>query len=368
MDFHGLHFANPNWLLGLIALPFAAAAIFFISRAKHTTLALGNPVLVEASSGLFSAQLIPPVLRFAVLALCLIAAARPQAGQKKVEEKRPVTDLFVALDVSYSMIQNDLKPNRITAAKKILADFLTKVQNVRLGLTIFAGVSFTQCPLTSDLEIVKRLLANVELTSIRVGGTAIGDALLSCLNRLKNGTGKQKTEEGKSDSLLSKWTKTDAAEEPANKNYQAIILLTDGGNNAGHVDPLTSAKIAVSQGVKVYTIGIGTKERVPAMGQYQDGHVGPYVDPRTGQVALTEPADMVLLTEISRLTGAKAYSATDNHSLQNILTEIARLEKREVSVTTHMEYQELAYLFLIAAFIILAFDMALEMTVLRTLP
>ena len=367
MDFHGIHFANPEWLLGLGVLPLAAAAVFFLSRAKHSTFFLGNPRVVEMAPGAFSAQAIPPSLRFLVLALCLVAAARPQSGQKKVEEKKPVTDLLVALDVSFSMVTDDLKPNRITAAKKILGEFLDKVQNVRVGLTVFAGASFTQCPLTSDVDIVKKLLANVDLTSVKVNGTAIGDALVSSLNRLQNGSGKSKETGEKKPSLASKWLGGGETEEEK-PNSQAIILLTDGGNNAGHIDPLAAAKIAVTRGVKVYTIGVGGKKPVPALGQYPDGHIGPYVDPRTGQVAMTEPADLGLLGEISRLTAGRSYAATDNKSLHEILTEIAKLEKRDVSVTTHWEYNELASFFLLAAFLILLFDIGLETTVLRTLP
>src|SRR5579872_1211467 len=205
MDFHGLHFANPSWLLGLPALPLAALAVYFLSLAKHKTFFLGNPKLVGEVSDPLSAQAIPPVLRFLVLALCLLAAARPQAGQKKVEEKKPVTDLFVAFDVSSSMLTNDLKPNRVTAAKKVLSEFLDKIENVRVGLTVFAGISFTQCPLTTDINVVKKLLANVEIGSVKIDQTAIGDALIACLNRLQNGSGKKQNQSDSSPSLVSKW-------------------------------------------------------------------------------------------------------------------------------------------------------------------
>ena len=368
MDIHGLHFADPVWLLGLGALPFIALAVFFISRAKHSTFALGNPRLVRSVSGIFSVQAIPTVLRLAVLVLCLVAAAKPQAGKKKIEEKRPVTDLFVALDVSGSMITNDLKPNRITAAKKILGEFLDQVQNARMGLTIFARFSFTQCPLTTDVGLVKQLLGNVELSSVKADGTAIGDALVSCLNRLKNGRGKLGSPTSDNPSVVSKLFGDKTAPEEEAANNQAIILLTDGGDNASQIHPLAAAKIAVAQGVKIYTIGVGSKDRVPALAMYPDGHVGPFIDQRTGLMALSEPADMGLLNEIARLTGGKSYAATDNHALQAILEEIAKLEKRDVSVTSHWEYQELASYFLLAAFLLLALDIGLETTLLRTLP
>jgi Ca-activated chloride channel homolog len=160
MDFSGIHFADPGWLFWLLLLPALMAVVWFLSRAKHSTLSLGNPRLVEWAPRFLSPQLVPWALRFLVLGLCLIAAARPQAGQKKVEEKKPVTDLFVAFDVSTSMLANDLKPNRVTAAKRILSQFLEKVQNVRIGLTVFTSISFTQCPLTTDISVMKQLLSN----------------------------------------------------------------------------------------------------------------------------------------------------------------------------------------------------------------
>jgi Ca-activated chloride channel homolog len=367
MDLQGFHFANPDWLLGLAFLPLAAIAVFFISRAKHSTLFLGNPRIVEMSPGFFSFQLVPWILRFLVLSLCLIAAARPQAGQKKVEEKKPVTDLFVALDLSSSMLTTDLAPNRVTAAKKILSQFLDKVENVRVGVIIFARIAFTQCPLTSDLNVVKQLLTNVDVFSVKLDGTAIGDALVACLNRLDKGSGKN-TDNSDSPSLMSKIFKATPTPGENVPNSQAIILLTDGGDNASHINPLVAAKIAASRGVKIYAIGVGSLKREMASYLLPNGKVQYPVDPRTGYIAMSDPVDMVLLKEIARITGAKAYSATDNHSLQEILDEIAKLEKRDVSVTTHWEYQELASYFLLTAFLILALDIVLETTVWRTLP
>ena len=372
MDSQAFHFADPLWLLGIPLAFLLVSAAMLVSRLRHSTLLVGNPRLVEMAPGFFSAQLIPWFLRLTVLILCFIAAARPQAGQKKVEEKMPVTDLFVDLDVSGSMITNDLKPNRITAAKHFLADFLDKVQNVRVGLTIFARISFTQCPLTNDVGVVKALLANVEPAphSIKLDGTAIGDSLVSCLNRLENGTGKKGETESQNPSFLSKWLEKGktSGESPESNNNQAIVLLTDGGNNAGNVDPLKAAQIAASRGVKIYTIGMGAKQSVPALYEYPDGHLGYVIDRRTGQIAMSEPVDMPLLRAIAQATGAKSYAATDNRSFQEVLDEIARLEKRDVSVTTHWEYNELASYFLLAAFLILLLDIGLETTVLRTLP
>jgi Ca-activated chloride channel family protein len=327
--------------------------------------------LVESASGFFSVQLLPWVLRFLVVGLCFIAAARPQSGQKKVEEKKPVSDLFVALDISSSMVTPDLKPNRITAAKKFLADFLDKVENTRVGLTIFARISFTMCPLTTDAQVVKQLLSNVKQApfSIKLDGTAIGDAIVACVGRL--GKGDPNAQDKKTPSVpsfLSALSDKPKEVETTSIRHQAIILLTDGGDNASHVDPLKAAQIAASRGIKIYTVGMGSLRPVPALFLRPDGSYQYAIDQRTGQVYMSEPVEMGILKEIARITGAKAYSAQDNRTFQAVLDDIAKLEKRDVSMTTRWEYNELSPYFLLAAFALLVLTLLLETTVLRTLP
>jgi Ca-activated chloride channel family protein len=363
-------FADPVWLWGLPVGLLLWVAGYLHSRARHSTLAVGNPQLVSSAPGFLSPDLLPWFFRLLVVALCLLAAARPQMGQKKVEEKMPVTDLFVDLDVSGSMITADLKPNRISAAKQFLADFLDQVQGVRIGLTIFARFSFTQCPLTTDTQVVKQLLANVQPAphSIKWDGTAIGDSLISCVNRLKNG-GSTKDGAGKDQpTFLSKWLKTEDDQEEGDSPNRAIVLLTDGSNNAGAVDPLAAAKIAASQGIRVYCVGMGATKSIPALYEYPDGHMGYVIDPRTNQIAMSEPADMNLMRQVASITGGKAFAATDNQTFRRVMAEIAQLEKREVRVTSHWDYNELAAYFLLAAFALLALDILLETTLLRTLP
>ncbi len=373
VDIHGLHFADPDWLLWLPAVPALLLLAFWHSRARHSTLMVGNPRLVAMTPAFFSPQLVPWLFRFLVMALCLLAAARPQAGQKKVEEKKPVTDLYVTLDVSGSMVTDDLKPSRVEAAKKLLSEFLDEVQNVRVGLTIFARISFTQCPLTTDVAMVKKLLQNVEPApqSIKLDGTAIGDALVASLNRLQSGVTASAPAGATAPSVLHKLlglgTPTPSPEE-SKPNSQAILLMTDGGNNAGIVDPLTAARIVASRGIKIYTIGLGSlTRRVPAF------FLGPngkrvYALDQNGNLIYEDPVDMGLLKEIARITGGKAYNASDDNTLKSVLQDIAHLEKKDVTVTTHWEYNELASYFLLAAFILLVLDLGMEMTVLRTLP
>ncbi|HVZ79473.1 MAG TPA: VWA domain-containing protein [bacterium] len=365
-------FADPVWLWGIPLGILLLLLGFFLSRSRHSTLALGNPRLVALSPRFLTPDLLPWLLRLLALVLCLLGAARPQMGQKKVQEKAPVTDLFVDLDVSGSMITTDLKPNRITAAKQFLADFLDKVQGVRMGLTIFARFSFTQCPLTTDVQVVKQLLANVEPAphSIKWDGTAMGDSLVSCLNRLKNGTPAKGGPDQPKETLLSKWlgSKEDPEDEDNGVPNRAIVLLTDGSNNCGAVDPIAAAKIAATQGVRVYAVGMGSNKSIPALYEYPDGHMGYVIDRRTNQIAMSEPADMNLLKQVASITGGKAYAATDNRAFQRVLDEIAQLEKREVTVTSHWEYNELASYFLLSAFALLALELLLGTTLLRTLP
>jgi len=361
------HFADPQWLYLVCLIPFLPLAFYISSRLKPSTLYLGNPRMVAAAPSFFSGVWLPWFLRLLVLLLCVVAAARPQSGQKQVEQKKQVTDLFVAFDVSTSMLTDDLKPNRVMAAKKLLSEFLDKVEDVRVGLTVFARVSFTQCPLTTDLQVVKQLLANVDVFSVKLDGTAIGDALVSSLNRLQEGTGKfPGVGEVTKPSLLGKLLSPAAPEgETQVKDTQAILLLTDGGNNAGMVDPLTAARICASKGVKVYTIGVG------AHGSYTYFYQGRTISGPTDQYGnpiVDEGVDKALLTEIARITGGKVYFAQNNQALQDVLKDIAQLQKRDVSTVTNWQYEDLGWWFLLAAFGVLLLDLVLETTVLRTLP
>ncbi len=353
VDLFGIHFAQPQWLWALAALPLVLALLAWVSRAKRSTLAVGQPALVSASHHALTFQTFPWLLRLLVIALCLVAAARPQAGRKKFEQKRPVTDLFIALDVSTSMLADDLKPNRITAAKEILSSFLNEVQDARIGLQVFAGRSFTQCPLTTDLNVVRQLLGKVDVFSVRVDGTAIGDGLASCINRLKKGIEKK---EGEGDS------------KPREKavDSQAIVLLTDGENNQGSVDPQVASRLAAREGITIYAIGVGTPEGVPAPYPLPDGTISYALDQK-GDIIRTKLSEAPL-KELAAVTGGRYYRASDNKTLRAVLSDIARMEKREAVAITTWEYNELAPKFLLAAFLLLVLDVLLGMTLLRTLP
>jgi len=352
----GIHFAQPQWLWALTLVPVALLLLVLTARSKRSTFAVGNPVLVGASQGPWTFQSLPWAVRLLVLSLCLLAAARPQAGKKKVEHKKPVVDLFVALDVSSSMLADDLKPNRISAAKKILSEFLDQVEGARVGLAVFAGRSFTQCPLTTDMAVVQQLLRNVEVFSVRLDGTAIGDGLASCLNRLRKGTGT----EG------SKPSEPIVAGNPATAGSQAIILITDGENNQGSIEPLQAALLAAREGVTVYTIGVGTPEGVPAPYVMPDGRISYAMDEK-GDIIRTHLEEKPL-KEIARMTGGLYFRASDNRSLSDVLSSIAKMQKREMLSVASWEYRELAPAILLGAFLLLAVDFILGLTVLRTLP
>ncbi len=368
MDFYGIHFANPAWLKALWALPVLAVAFYFAARSRRATFTLGNPRLVKMASGHPGPPLIPWVIRLLLVALCLVAAAHPQAGKKKVEQKKPVTDILVAIDVSTSMLADDLKPNRITAAKEILSSFLDKVEGVRVGLVVFAGRSFTQCPLTTDMGVVKELLKNVQVFSVRIDGTAIGDGLASCINRLKRGSGKKKEAHKNAEAEQADRAKGEPEGEIRLRDSfsQAVILLTDGENNQGTVDPLTAARLAAREGITVYTIGVGRPGGVPAPYVLSNGRIT-YAYDAAGDIIMTR-LDPTLLKEIARLTGGRFFLASDNASLAAVLSEIAKLEKREAVTVSRWEYRELTPLVMIAIFILVGLEVLLRMTILRTLP
>ncbi len=351
-----MHFARPAWLWALALAPLALALFVLTARAKRSTFALGNPVLVGASHGVWAFQGLPWFLRLLTLSLCLVAAAQPQAGRRKVESKKPVSDLYVVLDVSPSMMADDLKPNRMTAAKNYLSEFVEKLEGVRVGLSVFGGRSFTQCPLTTDLRVLRYLLGAVDINSVQINGTAVGDGLASAVNRLKKGRATPQTPpEGKK------------REESATPHSQAILLITDGQTTVREsIDPLMAAMLAAREGITVYAIGVGTPEGVPAPYPMPDGTISYAMDEK-GDIIRTF-LDEKPLKQIAEITGGRYFRVTDNQSMSSVLNGIASMEKHEAVAVTRWEYRELAPAFLLGAFLLLAMDFLMGMTLLRTLP
>jgi Ca-activated chloride channel family protein len=239
-------------------------------------------------------------------------------------------DIVLLLDVSGSMVAEDFTPNRIGAAKQVAEDFIDGRQNDRIGLVIFSGVSFTQCPLTTDYGVLKNLLHQVK-NGMVVDGTAIGMAIANGVNRLKDSKAKSKV----------------------------MILLTDGVNNRGEIDPITAAKIAATYGVRIYTVGVGAQGEAPYPVQTPFG-----IRRQLIPVDLDEKG----LSTIAEMTGGKYFRATDNDKLKAIYKEIDKLERTKIEVTAYKRYTELFNTWLMLGFACVLLEIGVASTVLRKIP
>ena len=267
-----------------------------------------------------------PVVRL-LGAACLVAAlARPQSGERVQDVSAEGVDIMLILDVSGSMRARDLGPaSRLAVAKEVVARFIAGRDTDRIGMVVFAGESFTQCPLTLDYDVLLQFLDEIQLAHESWDGTAIGMALINAANRLRDAGG-----EG--------------------ERGRVAILLTDGVNNAGEISPRTAAEAAAAVGVRAYTIGIGA-EPLGIMGR-----------------ARGLDFDEEILRAIAAATGGQYYHATSGEKLAEIYAEIGRLEKTEVSSEVHLQYSELYALFLWPGFLALAGDFLLSRTRFRSLP
>jgi len=262
----------------------------------------------------------------------ILALARPQAGQKEEEIITEGIDIMLTLDTSGSMRAEDFKPkNRLGAAKEVLEEFIKSRRNDRIGLVVFSRYSFTQCPLTLDYGVLLGLLEKIDIGIIE-DGTAIGTAITNAVNRLRDSTVKSKI----------------------------IILLTDGINNAGKIDPLTAAKLAKAIGIKIYTIGAGKP----------GGALYPVEDPIFGKryVKMDTEIDEVLLKKIANETGGLYFRANDENGLREIYKTIGKLEKTKIETREYANYQELAEFFILPGLILLMLEIILANTVLRKIP
>lgn len=328
--FNGVGFEYPWFLLLLFAAPFilwylrnkgeGRSAIFYpkagsASEFKDIRSKLGN---------------LPKYLNIAALILLIIALARPQTELSEESVYAEGIDICVVLDVSGSMFAKDFDPNRLEAAKMITREFVTGRTNDRIGLVVFAKDAYTQCPLTVDHAAVITLLDEIQGGFLE-DGTAIGNALASGVNRLRDSESKSKV----------------------------IILLTDGVNNAGEIDPNSAAEIAKEFGVRVYTVGVGT------MGE------APYDIPDafgTRRVMVPVEIDEPLLQKISAETGGKYFRATDNQKLESIYKEIDRLERTRIEVSSFKRKSEKYLWFVTAGFVLILLSRFLGYTWLRRLP
>ncbi|MCB0278774.1 MAG: VWA domain-containing protein [Calditrichaeota bacterium] len=272
------------------------------------------------------------ILKLLFLSLLVYALARPQAGLKERKVETEGVDIVLAVDVSTSMQAEDFKPNRLGAVKNVLKDFISKRVNDRIGLTIFAGQSFTQCPLTLDYGVLISLIDKLNFADRDWDGTAIGNGLANAVNRIKESQAKSKV----------------------------IILLTDGKNNQGEVDPLLAAELAKVYKIKVYTIGAGTNGI--AMIPVDDPLFGTHY--RQMQVQIDEE----LLNQIAENTSGKYFRATNKEELATIYEDIDKLEKTKINITEFTRYSELFHYFMLAGVICFLLDFILGNTWLEKLP
>jgi len=275
---------------------------------------------------------VPFALRVIAIGLLLLALARPQRGAAGEEIRAEGVDIMLVIDVSSSMLAEDFRPNnRLHAAKEVVADFIDRRDNDRLGMTVFARHAITKTPLTLDHDILLTHLEDVEIGSV-ADGTAIGNAIASSVNRLKDSDAKSRI----------------------------MILLTDGENTAGEVDPMTAAQVAKTFGIRVYTVGVGRGGLVPY----------PFHDPLYGTVyrEVEIPIDEQSLEQIATLTGAQFFRARDAVSLKAVYEEIDTLERTEIEQIQYVRYTELAPYFMLAALGFLAAETVLARTRLARFP
>jgi Ca-activated chloride channel family protein len=273
---------------------------------------------------------LPFILRLFTLIFLIIAIARPQSSNSLRNETTEGIDIMIALDISGTMLAEDLKPNRLEASKAVATEFILSRPNDNIGLVIFAAESFTQCPLTTDHDVLINLFKGVQYGMIE-DGTAIGLGLANAVNRIKDGKAKSKV----------------------------IILLTDGSNNRGDIAPVSAAEIAKTFGIRVYAIGVGSHGMVRV----------PVPTPLGMQYQLMESEfDEQTLKAIANITGGKYFRATDNLKLRSIYQEIDQLEKTKISVREYSKKNEMFYLFALAAFLCLISEILLRNTVLRKIP
>jgi len=328
--FNDITFGQP-WFFTLFAL----LPILIIWYAVKNNTQQGAIIISDASArGLSSwkntLRHLPFVLRLLALSAIIIALAAPQTKYELQQTEGEGVDIVLCIDVSGSMTAQDFQPNRLEAAKAVAADFVNKRSTDRIGVVIFAGESFTQCPITTDHNVLLTAIDNIH-NGLLEDGTAIGSGLGTSVDRLRTSKSKSKV----------------------------IILLTDGENNGGLIDPKTAKEIAKTFGVKVYTIGVGTEGYAPQ----------PVNTPLGVQMQSTKVTiDEKLLKEIAYETGGKYFRARDNDGLSRIYNEINGLEKSKVEVSTLTRYTQKFFPFIMAALALLLLEVLLRFTVFKKFP
>ena len=329
--FENITFANPKLLWGLLVIPIAIVWYILRHKKQEASVRYSDTTGFDGlpRSWRVYARHLLFVMKMAALALLIVAIARPQSTSTSETSNIEGIDIILAQDISGSMLARDLKPDRLEASKKVAADFVEGRPTDRMGLVVFAGESFTQVPLTTDHTVMLNMLKELKSGMID-DGTAIGDGLATAINRLKDSE------------AISK----------------VIILLTDGMNNAGSVDPYTAAEMAKIFGIRVYTIGVGSYGTAPFPVQTVFG-----VQYQPMKVEIDEK----LLTTIANSSGGKYFRATSNQKLDEIYAEIDKLERSKIEVTEFRHLHEEFYPLVAWAIALLLLEFLLRKTVFRTI-
>jgi Ca-activated chloride channel homolog len=329
----------------LLAAPYAGLALLALlgllvfhlarGRARRASLVfpLTSPFRAMPQGLALRLRNAPVTLRVLALLLLIVAFARPQTGRHEEEVLTEGIDIVLAVDISGSMRTEDFKPrNRLEVAKEVVGHFVHGRRNDLIGLVVFAANAYTRCPLTLDYGVLQDLLSQVDIAAREEDGTAIGMGLATAVSRLKDAKGKSRV----------------------------IILLTDGRNNRGQIDPLSGARLAQALGIKVYTIGVGTEGEAPY----------PIDDPILGRRYINVQADIdeESLHQIADATGGRYFRATDAHALKEIFGTIDRMERTEIKVRGYTRHTEQFAWFLYPGAFLVLLELALSSTVLRRIP
>ncbi len=330
--FNDITFAYPWVLYSLIILPLMFIWYWFRGRKKEPSINYSSLKIFKSVSPNWKERLrhLPFILRCIAVGLFIVALARPQSFSSGENIYAEGIDIAMVLDISGSMLAEDFRPNRLDAAKNVIDEFIQGRSTDRIGLVIFSREAFTQCPLTIDYSVLRNLLKDIKSGMIE-DGTAIGNAIANGVNRLKDSEAKSRI----------------------------IILLTDGINNAGEVNPVSAAQIAKTFGIRIYTIGVGTRGEAPYPIQTPFG--------LKYQMVPVE-IDEAVLKEIASITNGQYYRATNNKTLEQIYNQIDKMEKTRVEVTSYRNAKELFYSWLVGGLVFLFLELGLSKTLLRRLP
>ena len=329
--FKNIEFGQPYFFVLFAAIPLLILWYYRSLNSFSASIKVSSTAAPGLKTWKSAARHLPFILRLLTLSALIFTLAKPQTRNVEQRTEGEGIDVILCIDVSGSMTAQELKPNRLEAAKSVAIDFVNRRPTDRIGVVIFAGESFTQCPLTTDYAVVIAAIRNIR-NGLLLDGTAIGSGLSTSVDRIRNSKSKSKV----------------------------IILLTDGENNGGLIDPQTAKEIAKAFAIKVYTIGVGTIGEAPMPFRNPDGSISTIMQ----KVAIDEP----LMKQIATETGGKYFRATDNNSLSEIYTSIDQLEKSKVEVIKNVKFENKFLPFVAAAIFFLMLDLLFRYWILRKFP